>query len=260
MKEHPSQAEYRRRILCPTTISYYKRQDFRPGIPKMDGAYVAEYLLKNSIKEPFSTKLLVEKEGIDPSEFIDEDALTYDSMLEHMNTGYGIIFWQGHGNDAYSVRTIWNNDKNKNENGIAETSNHELYSSTFVGTSLMNKVTAKSPFVFQGSCLNGSEICVIVAENEGKSCSTGKFCVKNEVCTNGFCEDEAPDMPAAKECSKTECSESNGFFEVADPSQNWNDCTTSDGKEGYCDYGSCTPKKEQKKESSSSSGCSLTVF
>ena len=459
IKEKPSKAEYRRKILFPTTVSYYQNQDFQFGIPKMDGAYIAEYLMKDSIKEPFSSKLLVEKSGIDPSEFTDEDALTYDSMLSHMNKSYGIIFWQAHGMPDYSVRTIWQNDRNGN--GIAEVYQYELYSETFVDNDLVGNVSGFSPFVFQGSCLNGSiqssgslayttlkntsvgvvaasqvsyglifsdydlssqdifsygavftdalannEIpaealfekkegwsnrdvlltikhetnylgdpslklniqtcgsdsecddsifcngsekcvggfcekvensnpcsdgenkcentvcdeaaksckavpmpdgsfcgtpenkcvgarqcvggkctdinlkdcshldsecssgscdpengeCVQLPANEGKSCSTGKFCVKNEVCVQGFCEGEAPDMPEATECNKTECSESDGFFEVADPAQNWNDCTASDGKTGYCDYGSCTPKKEQKKSSKSSSGCSAVIL
>lgn len=458
IKEKPSKAEYRRQILFPTTISYYKNQDNQFGIPKMDGAYIAEYLMNKSVKEPFSSKILVEKSGIDPSEFTDEDALTYNSMLANMNQGFGTVFWQAHGLENQSVRTIWQNDRNGN--GIAEIYQYEVFSDTFVDNELINSVKANSPFVFQGSCLNGSiqssgslaytilknisvgvvgasqvsyglifsdydlssqdifaygavftdalinnkipaeilfktkeewsdrdvlltikhetnylgdpslqlniqtcssdsdcddsvfcngkETCVDgfcetledslpcpagdnkcedftcdeatkscsispmpdgsfcgvpesqcagarqcmngkctdinfkdcshfdsecsegscnpengecfrVAANEGKSCSTGKFCVKNEVCTQGFCEGEDPDMPKASECRKTECSESDGFFEVADSAQNWNDCTTSDGKKGYCDYGSCTPKKEQKK-GSSSSGCSVTVF
>ena len=456
IKEKPATAEYRQKILFPTTISYYNNQDYQ-FVPKMDGAYVAEYLQNNSIKEPFSSKILVEKEGLDPSEFVDENALTYTSMLENMNRGYGIVFWQAHGMPTYSVRTIWNNDKNDND--VPETYRYELFSETFVDNSLMKQVTTVTPFVFQGSCLNGSiqsdkslayetlkntavnvvgasqvsygsifsnydlssqdifsygavftdalikndipakvlfetkeqwssrdvlltikletnylgdpsldlnmrqcesdndcddsifcngkEICiegfcskseipcpdsgkeceenicneatksctistmadgsfcsasenacvggkqcfsgkctdvnlkdcshldsecssgscnpdngecVIVAENEGKSCSSGKLCVKNEVCKEGFCEGEAPDMPAAKECYKTECNESDGFVEIVDISQNWNDCTTPDGQEGYCDYGTCTPKKQQKKESSSSSGCSALIL
>ncbi len=458
MKEKPSQAEYRQKILFPTTISYYKNQDHQFGIPKMDGAYVAEYLVKNSIKEPFTSKTLVEQSGFDPSEFINEDALTYTSMLSHMNQGYGTVFWQAHGMPDYSVRTIWSSDRNNN--GVADTYNYELYSDTFVDNNLVGSVKKMTPFVFQGSCLNGSiqssgslayetlkhtavgvvgasqvsygaifsdydlssqdifaygavftdaliknEIpaktlfdtkeqwsdrsvlltikletnylgdpslnlnfmqcgsdsdcddaifcngsekcvdgfcekaensvpclddinecesavcdeatrscktspmpdgsfcgsatnlcfsgkqcvsgkctdvnpkdcseldsecsagscdpesgeCIRVAVNEGGACSTGKLCIKNEACSQGFCEGEAPDMPEAKECRKTECSESEGFISVSDPTQNWKECTTEDGKQGYCDYGSCTPKKEQKKESSSS-GCSAIIL
>ena len=458
IKEKPSTADYRFRILFPSTISYYENQDHM-YTPKMDGAYVAKYLQTNSIRDPFSSKLLVEKSGLDPSEFFSEDALTYSSMLENMNKGYGTVFWQAHGLEDQSARTIWANDKN--DNGVPETYRYELYSDTFVDNALMNKVTTVSPFVFQGSCLNGSiqsdknlayetlkntavgvvgasqvsygaiysyydlssqdifsygavftdaaiknEIpaktffeakekwsnydvlltdkletnyigdpsltlnmqqcendsdcddsifcngkevctegfcmklessmpclnsekeceenicdeatksctakpmpdgtfcgssdnaciggkqclsgkctdvnitdcshldsecsegscdpesgkCIRISSNEGKSCSTGKLCVKNEVCKDGFCEGEDPDMPEATECNKMECSETDGFFEVSDISQNWNACTTSDGLDGYCDYGKCTPKKEQKKESTSSSGCSVTVF
>lgn len=461
IKEKPSVAEYRRRIFFPTTISYYENQD-NQRVPKMDGAYVAEYLINNSLKEPFSTKTLVEKSGIDPSEFTEEEALNSESMLENMNKGYGIVFWQAHGMPTYSVRTIWLEDRNGN--GVADTySRYEMTSDTFVDNSLINKVKAVNPFVFQGSCLNGTiestgslaytvlantavgvvgasqvsygaifsgynlssqdifaygavftdalirnkipaevffdtkerwsngsvlltikletnylgdpslklnvkecgsdsdcdnsvfcdgkEICVNgfceTAENslpcpdtgteceenicdeaskscsaatmpdgsfcgkpgnaciggrqcisgkctdvnlkdcsefdsecsegfcepesgkcvkrslnEGKSCSSGLICVKNEVCREGFCEGEDPDLPEAEECRKTECNESDGFISVSDTTKNWDPCTTSDGKEGYCDYGKCTPKKQQKKESSSSSssGCALTVF
>lgn len=461
IREKPSTADYRRRVLFPTTISYYENQDGQFGIPKMDGAYVAEYLINNSLRPPFSSKLLVEKGGIDPSEFTEEDALTYDSMLENMNTGHGLVFWQAHGMPEYSVRTLWRSDRNGN--GVADTYSYELTSETFVDTTLIDKVKALNPFVFQGSCLNGTiesagslaysvlrntavgvvgasqvsygtifsnydlsshdifsygavftdallkneipakvffetkeqwpnrsvlltikletnylgdpslnlnvkecgtdaecddslfcdgkEICVSgfcekaegsipcmeggteceesvcdeaakscssvpmpdgsfcgnpenaciggrrcmsgkctdvdlkdcsgldsecsegvcdpesgecvrAALNEGKSCSSGLLCIKNEICHNGFCEGEEPDMPEAGECRKAECSETDGFISVSDISKNWTPCTTEEGKEGYCDYGSCTPKKIQKKDasSSSSSGCSVTVF
>ena len=458
MKEKPAKAEYRHKILLPTTISYYKNQDYQFGVPKMDGAYVAEYLVKNSIKEPFSSKILVEQSGIDPSEFTNEDALTYKSMLSNMNQGFGTVFWQAHGMPDYSVRTIWSADRNGN--GVADTYEYEVYSDTFVDNALIREVKTMTPFVFQGSCLNGSihtsgsiayetlkdtavgvvgasqvayglifsdydlssqdifaygavftdaviknEIpaetlfktkeqwsdrsvlltikletnylgdpslnlnviqcesdsdcddsifcngsekcvdgyceksensvpcldkisecesaicdettrscktfpmpdgsfcgtitnlcfggkqclsgkctdvdpkdcsaldsdcsegscdpengeCVRLPANEGGSCSTGKFCIKNEVCSQGFCEGEAPDMPEAKECRKMECTESEGFISLSDPAQNWKTCTTDDGKAGYCDYGSCTPTKEQKKESSSS-GCSALIL
>ncbi len=460
IREKPSESEIRRRILFPTTISYYEKQDNQYGIPKMDGAYIAEYLRYYSIRNPFTSKVLVEKAGIDPSEFTEEEGLDDNSMLKNMNEGNGIVFWQAHGMPTYSVRTIWRSDSNSN--GIPETYRYELYSDTFVSNEIVDKISAENFFVFQGSCLNGtieignslaynvlrktavgvvgasqvsygaiysdydlamqdifaygtvftdaavnneipakvffetkemwsdssvlltikletnylgdpslklniktcgndsdcddslfcngkeicvegfcekeensvpclesaaeacsenkcdeasksctvsrkpdgsfcgssenkcvggrqcfggecidmnlkdcSELdsecstgacepetgeCVRVSANEGASCSTGKFCVKNEVCTNGFCQGEAPDLPEAEKCSKTECSESDGFITVSDISQNWDDCTTSDGRKGYCDYGSCTPKKQQDKAASSSSGCSATVL
>lgn len=457
IKEKPNKASYRLKVLFPTTISYYANQD-GAYTPKMDGAYVAEYLREDSIKEPFTSKLLVEKSGIDPSEFSTEDALTYESMIDNMNDSYGTVFWAGHGMPDYSVRTIWGGDGNNN--GIPETYQFELYSETFVDTETISRVSALTPFVYQGSCLNGSihnpgslayallrhlsvgvvgasqvsygtifagynlrshdifsygavftdavvknqipaqvlfetkedwpdysvlltdkletnyigdpslrinvvtcsedsdcddslfcngkEVCVdgfceqahgampceetdnpcetnycdeaaksckpvpkadgsfcgvadnpcvggkkcfdgkciTVGEkdcshldsfcstgscntetgecfraplNDGASCSTGKFCIKDEVCSGGFCKGVAPDYPEAKTCNKTECSETDGFINVPDSSQNWDACTMEDGSEGYCSYGNCNAKTE-KEVKSSGSGCSVLIF
>ena len=451
--------ENRRKVLFPTTISYYENQDGQFGIPKMDGAYVAEYLRYNSIKEPFSSKLLVEHEGLDPSEFAyEEEAINSQSVLENFNQGSGVVFWMGHGEPTYSIRTIWNRDRNGNER--ADLYSGEVGYETFVSNGLVNKVENELSFVFQGSCLNGSiqdsgslaytllqktsvgvvgasqvsygaiwngydlssqdifaygavftdalvnnripaqvlfetkeqwsnydvllvdkletnylgdpslklnvkecasdsdcddllycngrEACVngfcekaetvepckdsenscemnlcdeatksckkslkadgsycASAEsmcfgisqciagkcenmdakdcshldsecakgvcnietgeclpnpiNEGVSCSTGLMCVKNEVCSNGACIGEEPDYPEPEECNKMSCDEIDGFVNIYDSSQDWNDCTTSNGKQGYCLYGLCNEKAKQEPEKSSS-GCSVLIF
>jgi len=453
-------AENRRRILFPTTISYYKNQDGDFGTPKMDGAYVAQYLLENSIKKPFTSKLLVESEGLDPSEFADEeDAITEESVLENFQKGYGVVFWMGHGEASYSVRTVWAYDGNKD--GIADLYRGELNSEIFVSTKLIDEVKSELSFVFQGSCLNGSiqdsdnlaytmlqntsvgvvgasqvsygaiysnynlaqqdifaygtvftdalvnnkipaqvlfetkekwynydvllvdkletnylgdpsltinirscsknsdcddslycngqevctdgfcekaagtlpcdnsknscEIsvcdeatkscettakadgsycastenmcfgsrrcmsgeciesdekdcshldsdcskgecnpktgeCLTTPLNEGKSCKSGLFCVKNEICVEGICQGEEPDLPKAKECNKMECDEFDGFINISDSSQNWESCTTDDGKQGYCSYGNCLEKAKQDSDKSSSSGCSAVIL
>ena len=75
-------------------------------------------------------------------------------MLIHMNKDHGVVFWLAHGMPSYSVRTIWKRDKNGN--GIPETSNYELTSETFVDNQLAEKITTVNAFVFQGSCLNGT--------------------------------------------------------------------------------------------------------
>lgn len=449
----------RRKILFPVTISYYENQDGQ-WTPKMDGAYVADYLRYNSIEEPFSSKLLVEHAGLDPSEFADEeDAITRDSVLENFNQGFGVVFWMGHGEPTYSVRTVWHNDKNKN--GVADSYYGELSSIGFVGNDLINETQNELSFVFQGSCLNGSiqtsgsiayemllntsvgvvgasqvsygaiysgydlnqqdifsygaiftdalvnnrfpaqvlfetkekwsnynillvdkqetnylgdpsltlsvkaciedsdcddalycngrEVCTdgfcekaesalpcensdnpcemnlcdeatksckksikadgsycaapdnmcfgsrqcIAGEclemdkkdcshldsdcskgecrpetgecrkislNEGASCKSGLLCVKNEVCIDGLCVGEEPDYPEPAECNKMSCDEIDGFVNISDSSKNWEDCTTSDGRQGYCSYGICNEKSSQKSEKSSSSGCSVVVL
>jgi len=151
IQERPSQATYRKKMLFPTSIAYYPMQDGQVGMPKMDGAYVVEYLKENILDETFVTKTLVEKSGADPSEFVDEDELTYSSMLSNWNDGYGAVFWMGHGMTTYSVKTIWSGDRNGN--GHADS--YELKSETFVDSEMTEKMEDHSPFVFMGSCLNG---------------------------------------------------------------------------------------------------------
>lgn len=152
IKEKPSEATYRKKMLFPTSIAYYPNQDGQRGMPKMDGAYVVRYLEENTLDETFTTKTLVEKSGADPSEFTEEEALNYESMLSNWNDGYGAVYWMGHGMPTYSVKTIWSGDRNGN--GYADS--YEMKSETFVDSEMADKMEDHSPFVFMGSCLNGT--------------------------------------------------------------------------------------------------------
>lgn len=154
IKESPSKAENRRRFLFPTTISYYEMQDGIFNMPKMDGAYVVEYLEDTALAEPFSFKTLVESEGLSPSEFTLNDPITYDSVLENWNAGNGLVYWIGHGEPTYSVRTIWERDRNGN--GYPDTYTDLNYSKVFVDVPMTKRIKSEVPFVFQGSCLNGT--------------------------------------------------------------------------------------------------------
>ena len=152
IQEKPSEAVYRKKMLFPTSIAYYPMQDGQMYMPKMDGAYVVEYLKENVLDETFTTKTLVEKSGANPSEYVDEDELTYSNMLSNWNDGYGAVYWMGHGMPTYSVKTIWSGDKNGN--GYADS--YELKSETFVDSEMTESMEDHSPFVFMGSCLNGT--------------------------------------------------------------------------------------------------------
>lgn len=152
MNESPVQAAYRKRLLFPTTISYYENQDGQP-MPKMDGGYVVEYLMNKVIPKSFDVKILVEKEGVSPSEFSTNDQITGQSVIDEWNKGVGAVFWMGHGMPTYSVRTIWASDSN---NDKTPQSYSEFYSSTFISSSVTGNLPADMPaFVFEGSCLNG---------------------------------------------------------------------------------------------------------
>ncbi|MGI6394806.1 MAG: C25 family cysteine peptidase [bacterium] len=152
IKEKPSTASYREQFLFPTTIAYYENQD---GMftPKMDGAYVVEFMEQNSLKDLFDFKLLVETAGISPSEFAgEEETASYANVLKYWNEGFGAVYWMGHGMPTYTVRTIW--AKDRNNNGYADS--YELSVETFVDSNMTESMTHIAPFVFQGSCLNGT--------------------------------------------------------------------------------------------------------
>ncbi len=153
IKKKPSEAQYRREILFPTTIAYYAQQDGQMFTPKMDGAYVARYIEERIMGDTFSSRVLVETEGADPSEYSDiEESINYDSMLEAWNDNYGIIYWMGHGLPSVTVRTVWLGDRS----GSGFPSSWDMKSDAFVTSDMtMDFGDHTSPFVFQGSCLNG---------------------------------------------------------------------------------------------------------
>ncbi len=153
IKESPSLAEYRRELLFPTSIAYYENQDGQPFTPKMDGAYVAKFIENYILPPGFKTKILVETEGASPSIYADtKEGLNYDSMLKSWNDSYGIVYWMGHGMSSYTVRTIWLGDRK----GVGYPSSWDMKSETFVDSDMTRGFgDHTSPFVFQGSCLNG---------------------------------------------------------------------------------------------------------
>ncbi len=142
------------KYLFPSAISYYEHQDGEMRMPKMDGAYITEYLLKNIFNENYNIYGLVEKEGLSPSEFTDYPALNSASIISEWNNINPIlVFWQGHGLKDSSYRTIWRRDSDND--GIPD-SYPEFASPAFIYSDTTASLSSAKPsFVFQGSCLNG---------------------------------------------------------------------------------------------------------
>ncbi len=143
---------FRKRILFPASIAFYAKQNNQTQMPKMDGGYVAKYFKDNILPETFQEQVLVEKEGLDPSEFSEYPPLTLANLIDEWNKGYGVVYWIGHGMPTGAYRTIWQHD-NGND-GIP--TDYELRSTPFI-TSIdsSNLTEQKAAFVFEGSCLNG---------------------------------------------------------------------------------------------------------
>ncbi|MCK5809375.1 hypothetical protein KAH37_10350 [bacterium] len=160
---HSTNQPYRKKILFPASIAYYARQDNQMGMPKMDGAYVAEYFRNTILPETFEDEVLVEKSGLSPSEYTDYPALTSGSLMREWNKGYGCVYWMAHGLENAAYRTIWQRDS---DNDGVPTS-YDMDSPSFI-TSQQSEELTKAPaaFVFEGSCLNGK---VTAANNLGYS-------------------------------------------------------------------------------------------
>ncbi|HOW51319.1 MAG TPA: C25 family cysteine peptidase [bacterium] len=152
MAEDPGAADYRRKALFPAGIPYYENQDGM-GNDKMDGGYVVRQMLDTffSGRSDLTTRALVEKEGLAPSEFTDWGILESDQVVNEWNDGYGLVYWLGHGLSKGAYRTIWTGD-----NGDGVPSSYELSSPSFIDSGLADALPAdRAAFVYMGSCLNG---------------------------------------------------------------------------------------------------------
>jgi hypothetical protein len=152
LAQDPGTAAYRRKALFPAGIPYYENQD-NMGNAKMDGGYVVRHLSDTffSGRADLTPWALVEKEGLAPSEFTDWGTLNSETIVNEWNTGYGLVYWLGHGSAKGAYRTIWSSDDG---DGIA--SSYELSSPSFIDSGLVAVLPADRPaFVYMGSCLNG---------------------------------------------------------------------------------------------------------
>lgn len=142
------------KYLFPSAISYYEHQDGEARMPKMDGAYITEYLINNLFTEKYSVHGLVEKDGLSPSEFTQYPALNNSNIIKEWNSINPIlVFWQGHGLKDSSYRTVWRRDSDND--GIPD-SYPEFSSPAFINSTETKALSGAEPsFVFQGSCLNG---------------------------------------------------------------------------------------------------------
>ncbi len=152
MAGDPSLAPHRRTALFPAAIPYYADQDGQ-YVPKMDGGYIVQYLESSffSTHDDFNMVALVEKEGLDPSEFTGWGKLTAEDLVVAWNNGAGLVFWMGHGLPTMSVRSIWHHD-----NGDGIPSSYEISSEVFVAAYTTPQLPGDmASFVYMGSCLNG---------------------------------------------------------------------------------------------------------
>jgi hypothetical protein len=146
--------EWRRRVLLPDSIYFYKYQYCDTGYMRWDGATVGEWFIREELRpRGLVWTAMYEREGHEPSQF--ESHFQVDSwhMVDQWSRGYGFVFWTGHGSSSGVYRTVWTGDPNDNLCADWE----ELSSPEFMAQSLTGMLeSAPPPFVVHGSCSNAT--------------------------------------------------------------------------------------------------------
>lgn len=144
------------RILEPMAISNYADEDDTEK-ERTDGLDVPEEVFIN-IANPLGMmdSVLYEAAGIDPvlpSAFHYGLTLNDVNVISEFNSGYGAVFWWGHGNDVAVFRKYWANDLGPIV-GVPEAS--EMAWETFLHSDNMTVLEEDQPaFFYQASCHNG---------------------------------------------------------------------------------------------------------
>jgi hypothetical protein len=132
--------DWRKRILLPSAILFF--DEYFPHDME-EGAPVHEYVKREFALSGFDTTTLYEVEGEKPSNFDCDLPLNEENLIAEWNTGYGIVFWIGHGDETAVYRMIgdytwWD-------------------SPPFMRSAQYDRLPYETPaFVFHGSCSNGT--------------------------------------------------------------------------------------------------------
>jgi hypothetical protein len=148
--------EWRRRMLLPNAIYFYKNQDGDATMPRWDGATVGEWFIRDEL-EPRGMvwTTLYERAGFQPSQFDSHFPLDSGHVVDQWVRGYGFVFWAGHGSEVGVYRTIWLDDVNGN--GYLDYTEEEYSSPEFMTQSYTFMLEdAPPPFVVHGSCSNAT--------------------------------------------------------------------------------------------------------
>ena len=144
---------WKNNVLMVGAITNFKNE-VGLGNPKTDTAVMME-LLKEDILQPagFSTTTLYEKQGLSPSEYTSDLALTAENVINSWKNGYGIVTWGSHGEPTYSYSRWWAKDKNLNNVPDFDEIDDESF---ITRTDVFTLSDEKPSFVFSCSCSNAN--------------------------------------------------------------------------------------------------------
>lgn len=157
MNADPSEIGYRRSVLMAKSVVFIEGQRFFPNHPRIeetiDTAVPSEWFIRNYLPPERGVKVtrMYEQDGIAPSTFPSDLALTQEAFLEEWKRGHGMVWWGGHGSPRSVVRTTWTSDVNGDQLPDGEVGSPPLIDSSEVD----RLEGTPGGFVVATSCLVG---------------------------------------------------------------------------------------------------------
>ena len=156
MKMDENAVQYRKKMLFPMSFIWFDGfKVFQTMHENKETAETSEWFIHNVLKDhkDISYTRLYEAEGFYPSRFEFERPLNNENIVDEWKSGYGMIFWGGHGFPTTVARTVWLEDTNGN--GLGE--NDEVESYEMIKPSDAQEIASGQPgFIVAISCLVGN--------------------------------------------------------------------------------------------------------
>ena len=159
MNANENEISYRKKALLPMSFIWFEGY-VNVGVEmdeNRDTADTAEWMIDNVFKEhsDVSYTRLYEEDGHMPSIHDHELPLSGENIISEWETGYGMVYWGGHGQYNSVVKTVWGEDKNNNN----KAENDEVYSEILLQTGDFENFNNDTPaFVIGLSCLIGDVV------------------------------------------------------------------------------------------------------
>ena len=146
---------WRKRVLQPAAMLFYKGEYNQPSLGRMDGAAaVADPIWDQAIKDHGFTRFrLYEKAGLDPSKAETDAPLSQENVIAEWKKGYGLVTMVGHG----SSDAIWRHVFVKDDDSSGWPNFNEVDDSPFLTYDSLRQLDDTRPsIVFHNSCSNGT--------------------------------------------------------------------------------------------------------
>ncbi|MBN2619463.1 hypothetical protein JXB22_00110 [candidate division WOR-3 bacterium] len=140
---------WKNRALLLAAFNNFENEDGL-GWPACDGAALMEYM-KDSLLAGWTYTRMYEEEGLCPSSFPHEQALTQSNVVAEWSSGtYAVTNWSGHGNSSGAYRKYWIYD-----DGDSIPEGEEMAWQTFIDISDPPSLDDEHPsIIFASSCSN----------------------------------------------------------------------------------------------------------